>query len=138
LGKDSRKVGDDPQDWYFHFGDLPLGDRLVEVEQYHRGRWTRLSDVIERAPLAELNGSRLLFEASFERTGKAPGLLGTSLFTSVMLDNRLVAEHVWVHQTWSHLSPGNRCRFFASVISYLRCDGSMGWTFGDVNGLEVL
>jgi hypothetical protein len=138
LGERTRKVGDDPHDWFFYFGELPLGDRLVELEQYHRGRWTRMSEVCERVPLAEMRGGRRLFEATFERAGKAPGLLGASLFREVTLDRRLVADHVWVQQTWSHLRPDGRCRFIATVVSYRRKDSTEGWTLGDVNGLEVL
>jgi hypothetical protein len=138
FAEDSRRVGDDPHDWYFYFGELPLGDRLIEVEQYHRGRWTRLSDVFERAPLAEMGGGRRLFEATFVKAGRAPGLIGASLFQEVALDSRLVADHVWVQQTWPHLRPGKRCRFIATVAPYPRKGGADGWTLADVNGLEVL
>jgi hypothetical protein len=138
LADDTRKVGDDPLDWYFHFGELPLDNHLLEVEQFHRGRWTRLSDVYERAPLAEMGGARRLFEATFVKVGRAPGLLGASLFQEVTLDGRLVADHVWVQQMWPHLRPEGRCRFIATVVTYPRRDRSVGWTLGDVNGLEVL
>lgn len=138
LADATRKRGDDPNDWYFLFGELPLADRLIEVEQYHRGRWTRLSDVFERAPLAEMPRARRLFEATFSRAGNVPGLMGASLFEMVTLDGRLVADHLWVHQTWRHLASGNRCRFIATVTPYTRRGGTKGWTLADVNGLEVL
>jgi hypothetical protein len=88
--------------------------------------------------LAEMGGARLLFEATFVKVGRAPGLLGASLFQEVTLDGRLMADHVWVQQTWPHLQPGERCRFIATVVTYPRRDRSVGWTLGDVNGLEVL
>src|SRR5262249_25557485 len=40
LGEITFKKNDDPHDWWFFFGELPLDGRLVEVEQYHQGRWT--------------------------------------------------------------------------------------------------
>jgi hypothetical protein len=138
LADRTRQLGDDPLDWYFHFGELPLSNHLIDVEQYHRGRWTRLSEVYERAPLAEISGARRLFEATFRKIGKAPGLLGASLFTEVSLAGRLVADRVWVQQTWQHLRPGGRCRFIATVVTYPRRDGTAGWALGDVNGLEVM
>jgi hypothetical protein len=138
LAEASRRVGDDVNEWYFFFGELPLAGRLVELEQYHRGRWTRLSDAFERAPLAEMARERRLFEATFARVGHVPGLIGASLFDCVCLDGRLVADHLWVHQTWGHLAAGDRCRFIATVVPYTRRDGTSGWTLADVNGLEVL
>ena len=138
LAEATRRAGDDPGDWYFVGGAVPLAGRLVEVEQFHRGRWTKLSDVFEREPLAELAGRRLLFEAVYDRPGLAAGRLGTSLFRGVTLDKRAVADHVWVQQTWAHLKSGDHCRFIATVLAYKRRDGSAGWTLGDVNGLEVI
>jgi hypothetical protein len=138
LADRSRRVGDDPNDWYFFFGELPLAGRIVELEQYHRGRWTRSADVFERAPLAEIPNKRRQFEATFTRVGHVPGLLGASLFTGVYQDGRLVADHLWVHQTWNHLAPGDNCQFFATVVPYTRRDGTAGWTLSDVNCLVVL
>ena len=75
-----------------------------------------MSDVFERVPLAEMDGGRKVFEATFEKIGKAPGLLGASLFMWVTLDNRHVADHVWMQQKWPHLRTGDRCRFIATVV----------------------
>jgi hypothetical protein len=139
LGEASVRLGDNLGDWYFHFGDLALDGRLLDVEQYHRGRWTTAAEICERAPLAQLHGRRLLFEAVFKETGHAPGLSGgTSLFVCVGLDHRLVADHIWVRQSWPHLRPGQQVRFIATVVRYRRRDGSVGWTLDEVNGLETL
>ena len=64
--------------------------------------------------------------------------MGTSLFRFVSLDGRLVADHLWVDQTWAHLAPGDRCLFFATVVSYARQDGTTGWTLAEFNGLQAL
>lgn len=115
-----------------------VADRLVEVEQYHRGRWTPLSDVFERAPLAEMPQARRQFEATFRRVGHVPGRNGASLLTGVSLDGRFVADHLWVHQTWGHLAAGDRCCFYATVVPYTRRDGTTEWTLDDANCLVVL
>jgi hypothetical protein len=56
----------------------------------------------------------------------------------VTLDGRLVADHVWVQQTWPHLRPGGRRRLIAVVVSCRRRDSTEGGALADVNALGVL
>jgi hypothetical protein len=137
IGRQTVEMGDDPHDWVFVAGEVPLAGRLLEVEQYHTGRWTSHREVCERLPLRELyldrDTRRGQFRAVFERTD---GRHGASLFVNVCTaDNRLCADHLWVRQSWPHLSPGDVVQFFATVVPYTRKDRSVGWTLADVNGL---
>jgi hypothetical protein len=142
LGEDSRQMGDDPADWLFVLGSIPLERHLVGLEQYHQGRWTSFDDVADRLPLQELyhepaDGKRPCFRARFIRA--SAGRVRASLFDMVFRDNgQWVADHVWVRQTWDHLRPGDVVEFYASVLPYTREDGTATYTLADVNGLVVL
>jgi hypothetical protein len=150
IGELAREKGDDPAtQWLFVAGAVPLGGRLLEVEQYHTGRWRPLAEVFARAPLAELHaegrGKRLPprheFHATFAQLGRdkvAPHAV-TSLFVRVALaDGRFVADHVWVRQSWGHLRGGDRVAFFAEVAAYPKGRSEAGYTLANVNGLRVL
>jgi hypothetical protein len=149
LGELARAKGDDPSDWRFVPGAAPLRGRLMEFEQYHRGRWISAAQVVGRDLLAELHaadrGKRLPlrheFHAVFAQLGRdrvAPHAL-TSLFVRVALsDGRFVADHAWVRQSWGHLRGGDRVAFFAEVVAYPKGRGEAGYTLANVNGLRVL
>jgi hypothetical protein len=141
LGDSCRESGDDLGEWYFLAAPVPLAGRLACVEQYHRGRWTSLEEVCDRAPLRQLylerpdpSGPRREFLATFARTDTR----GThSLLKGVRLaDGRLLADHVWVAQTWRHLRGGDLVQFFADVVFYSRGDRTLGYTLANVNGLR--
>jgi hypothetical protein len=149
FGELARQRGDDPGDWRFVLGPVPLRGRLREIEQYHGGRWISSRQVCERVGLAELHaggrGQRLPpryeFSAVFAQLGRdrcAPHGL-TSLFGGVRLaDGRFVADHVWVRQAWDHLRGGDHVAFFAEVVAYPKGSSEAGYTLANVNGLRVL
>jgi hypothetical protein len=58
LGERSRAKGDDPLDWLFVAGPVPLDQRWLSFEQFYRGRWTGFDEVAQRLPLEELYNSR--------------------------------------------------------------------------------
>jgi hypothetical protein len=144
LGERSRKKGDDPADWQFVLGSVPLKEHFLDLEQYHQGRWTSFEDVAERLPLGEMHDERPdlsrrrpLFRSRFIRA--SVGRVRASLFGMVFAeDGQWVADHLWVRQTWDHLRPGDPVEFFATVVPYRRQDGTASYTLGDVNGLLVL
>jgi hypothetical protein len=144
LGEISREKGDDPADWLFVLGPVPLGERLLGLEQYYEGRWISFNEVAERLPLKEMfqeqpdhSRPRPKFRSRFVRA--STGRVRASLFGLVFgEDGMLVASHLWVRQTWEHLRPGDVVEFFATIVSYRRHDGTESYTLGDVNGLLVL
>ncbi len=144
LGELSRAKGDDPADWHFVAGQIPLPRRLLGLEQYHQGRWTGFDEVAERLPLKEMHEeqrepsrTRPRFRSCFIRA--SVGRVRASLFGMVFgEDGQWVADHLWVRQTWDHLRPGDAVEFFATVVPYSRKDGTEGYTLGEVNGLIVL
>jgi hypothetical protein len=141
LGERSRARGDDPDDWLFVAGPVPLDERWLNFEQYYRGRWTGLDEVTQRLPLEEMyalrpNGTamRPRFRSHYIRAVR--GRVPASLFGIVWgEDGRWLADHLWVRQTWSHLQPGDAVEFFASVTPYRRQDGTESFTLSEINGL---
>jgi hypothetical protein len=144
IGELSRKMGDDPGDWVFVLGSVPLERHLLGLEQYHEGRWTSFDEVADRLPLKELyeerpdpSRRRPRFRSLFIRA--SAGRVRASLFGMVFgEDGQWVADHLWVRQTWDHLRPGDAVAFFATVVPYKRQDGTESYTLGEVNGLLVL
>jgi hypothetical protein len=91
LGELSRKQGDETADWLFVLGPVPLGGRLLGLEQYHQGRWTGFDEVAQRLPLEEMfqgppGRDRPRFRSQFILASAASaGRVGTSLFGMVFV-----------------------------------------------------
>lgn len=140
LGERSRRMGDNLSEWAFVLGPVQLAGRLVDVEQYHGGKWTGMDEWAERAALKELYDSpplkgqaRPRFVARFVRLS-ADGR--HTLLRSVCTDNgRVVADHLWVDRAWDHLTPGDVIEFHATVVRYRRKNGETSYTLADANGV---
>jgi hypothetical protein len=144
IGELSREMGDDPGDWLFALGLVPLERHLSGLEQYHQGRWISFDEIAERLPLKDMytkrpdpSRPRPRFRSHFIRA--SAGRPRASCFGMVFReDGQWVADHLWVRQVWDHLRPGDPVEFFATVVPYSRQDGTTSYTLEGVNGLIVL